>query len=98
MDKVDIDLELDLYGSIQRAKDLQTLKRCWFNELSSPEILPYPTELLETFLKRLDEQQMFIDKRNNAEIQLEVFLLQMEIERIKYILQSYFRTRLAKVY
>ena len=30
-----------------RARDLQALTRAWINERSSPELLPYPTELIE---------------------------------------------------
>lgn len=40
----------------QRTLDLQSLTRAWVAERVAPELLPYPTELLERVMDRLREQ------------------------------------------
>ena len=40
----------------QRTLDLQTLSRAWVAERTAPELLPYPTELLERVMDRLRNQ------------------------------------------
>lgn len=40
----------------QRTLDLQALTRAWVNERTAPELLPYPTELIDRVLERLRMQ------------------------------------------
>ncbi len=40
----------------QRTLDLQALTRAWVAERTAPELLPYPTELVERVMERLGKQ------------------------------------------
>lgn len=40
----------------QRTRDLQALTRAWINERTSPELLPYPTTLVERMTDRIKTQ------------------------------------------
>ena len=40
----------------QRALDLQALTRAWVNERTAPELLPYPTGLVERVMDRIKKQ------------------------------------------
>lgn len=40
----------------QRTLDLQALTRAWVNERTAPELLPYPTDLVERVMERVKKQ------------------------------------------
>jgi GINS complex subunit 4 len=40
----------------QRTLDLQALTRAWVNERTAPELLPYPTGLIERVMDRIKKQ------------------------------------------
>ena len=40
----------------QRTLDLQALTRAWVNERTAPELLPYPTGLIERVMERVKAQ------------------------------------------
>ena len=40
----------------QRTLDLQALTRAWVNERTAPELLPYPTGLVERVMERVKKQ------------------------------------------
>ena len=40
----------------QRTLDLQALTRAWVNERTSPELLPYPSALIERVTERIQDQ------------------------------------------
>jgi GINS complex subunit 4 len=40
----------------QRTLDLQALTRAWVNERTAPELLPYPTGLIERVMERVKKQ------------------------------------------
>ena len=40
----------------QRTLDLQALTRAWVNERTAPELLPYPTSLIERVMERVKTQ------------------------------------------
>ena len=40
----------------QRTLDLQVLTRAWVNERISPELLPYPTALIDRVMDRIKKQ------------------------------------------
>jgi GINS complex subunit 4 len=40
----------------QRTLDLQALTRAWVNERTAPELLPYPTGLIERVMERAKKQ------------------------------------------
>ena len=40
----------------QRTSDLQAMARAWMNERTSPELLPYPTDLVARITERIKKQ------------------------------------------
>ena len=71
----------------------------WLNERAAPELLPYEGVLVAELEAAVADQQQLVQARN-ADDTVKAFmgnLYFMEIERIKYLLRSYLRTRLTKV-
>ena len=56
MDIDDILAEVDHDGLPEETRDLQELTRAWVTERSAPEILPWPTSLMERVLDRIRRQ------------------------------------------
>ncbi|EME84540.1 uncharacterized protein MYCFIDRAFT_195556 [Pseudocercospora fijiensis CIRAD86] len=80
--------------------DLQSLTRAWINERTSPELLPYPNDLITRFSTSISSQIAKIEDLTSAQDPASNFtlvILQTELERMKFLLRSYLRTRIAKV-
>ncbi|KAI5961841.1 SLD5 [Candida pseudojiufengensis] len=87
----------------------QDLITAMMNERMSPELLPYKTELLNTVLTHISNQQQFLlDSHEYGEInsgngiissdfKLQLMIIETDIERISYIVKLYLRTRLSKL-
>ena len=57
--KMDIDdllAEVAVTSVPQETRDLQELTRCWVAERTAPEILPWPSELMDRALERIRKQ------------------------------------------
>ena len=48
--------DLDAAHAPQESNDLQSLTRHWVSERCAPELLPYPTELMDRVLSRIASQ------------------------------------------
>ncbi|EME45755.1 hypothetical protein DOTSEDRAFT_71442 [Dothistroma septosporum NZE10] len=84
----------------QRALDLQALTRAWINERSCPELLPYPTDLIQRCTDAVKRQIDVIEDKTGAMDPASNFtlvILQTELERIKFVIRSYLRARIAKI-
>lgn len=81
--------------------DIQALVRAWCNEKAAPEVLPFPTALVEGLQSMLKEQEEAVaamptsgpDAVNPA-ISTGYH---MDIQRVRFLLAAYHRTRLLKV-
>ena len=83
-----------------RALDLQALTRAWINERSCPDLLPYPTDLIQRCTDAVRGQIDVIEEKTGAMDPASNFtlvILQTELERIKFLIRSYLRARIAKV-
>ncbi|KAF7301151.1 DNA replication complex GINS protein SLD5 [Mycena indigotica] len=94
----DIDLE-ELPGY---QTPLQQLTRHWMNERHAPDILPAQDVLLGSILDHLRRQSETIqllrgDPSTSEEDHMRIMLAQTEVERVKFIVRSYVRTRLFKI-
>ncbi|DAZ95957.1 TPA: hypothetical protein N0F65_009258 [Lagenidium giganteum] len=84
-------------------EDVDRLKVLWVNEMNAPEVLPFDEEIVTEMLEQLDNQQNYVDSVGEDRATLtdeRVFtskLYQMEIDRLRFMLTSYLRTRLRKV-
>ncbi|KAK3696647.1 GINS complex subunit [Vermiconidia calcicola] len=83
----------------QRTRDLQALTRAWVNERTSPELLPYPVDLVErvtdrikTQIETIEEMTGTMDPKSNFTL----VILQTELERFKFLVRSFLRARIAK--
>ncbi|OWZ17277.1 hypothetical protein PHMEG_0008816 [Phytophthora megakarya] len=84
-------------------EDVERMRRIWVNEMNAPEILQYDEEMVSEMLEQLRNQQEYVDSvyEDRATLTEEKSfvnkLYQMEIDRLKYMVSSYLRTRLHKI-
>ncbi|TDL16299.1 GINS complex, Sld5 component [Rickenella mellea] len=87
---------------LPKESDLQELLRLWQNERHAPEILPSNGELLSRVLDQIrrqsdDANALRRDANLSEEEHYMTMLVQTEVERVKFIIRSYIRTRLFKI-
>lgn len=71
----------------------------------APEILPYQHALIETICKQINTKDREINIRankkgtgnNSNDERFYLNILRMEMERVKYLLKSYLRSRIVKI-
>ncbi|KAJ2835028.1 GINS complex subunit [Coemansia furcata] len=73
--------------------DLSVLMRSWVNERSSPEILEYEGATIENLMELVDFQTQKMATQQAAIANI----LKMDVDRVKYLVRSYLRTRLSKI-
>jgi hypothetical protein len=56
MDIDDLLAEVAVDSTPRETRDLQELTRCWVAERVAPEILPWPSELMDRVLERIRRQ------------------------------------------
>lgn len=78
--------------------------RIWITEVHAPEILPYESSLVEELKSQLFTQQSGVNtmldlagESGSANENFTSTLYQMDIERIRYSIARYLRTRLLKI-
>jgi GINS complex subunit 4 len=101
MDDIDdILADLDTAHAPQESTDLQHLTRSWIAERCAPELLPYPTELMDRVLARIASQISIIEDATGISDPRENFrrvVLETELERFKFLVRSLLRSRIAKI-
>jgi len=102
MDIDDILAEVDASSSRipDELHDLQALTRAWVNEKCAPELLQWPEELLDRVLDRIRRQIELVEEQTgdmDPSINFRLIIVQTELERFKFLVRSFLRTRLAKV-
>lgn len=91
-----------LYVEEEPETPLQQLIRRWMNERHSPDILPTEEDLLSRLLDHIRSQSETVqllrsDPSSSEEEHFRIMLVQTEVERVKFIVRSYLRTRLFKI-
>ncbi|KAI0051299.1 GINS complex, Sld5 component [Auriscalpium vulgare] len=81
---------------------LQQLIRHWMNERHAPDILPWQGEVLDGLLNHINRQSTTVnllrgDPDSSEDEHFRIVLAQTEIERVKFVVRSYIRTRLYKI-
>eukprot|EP00088_Acartia_fossae_P050509 TRINITY_DN56605_c0_g1_i1.p1 TRINITY_DN56605_c0_g1~~TRINITY_DN56605_c0_g1_i1.p1 ORF type:complete len:224 (-),score=68.65 TRINITY_DN56605_c0_g1_i1:62-733(-) len=74
---------------------LKQLEESWVNERNSPELLEPKTEIVECMLEQVAVMEQNLETLNKGD--LRIFVHRMEISRIKFVINSYLRTRLDKI-
>jgi GINS complex subunit 4 len=93
-----------------RALDQQALTRAWINERVAPELLPYPTALVERCTRAVAGQIEVLEGMASGGYQDDggggggggggvfgMVVLQTELERFRFLLRGFLRARIAKV-
>ncbi|KAI9844139.1 MAG: GINS complex subunit [Thelocarpon superellum] len=100
MDIDDILADVSVETIAQETRDLQELTRAWVGERAAPEILPYPEALLERTMERIRKQIERVEMQTGVmdpKTNFGVIILQTELERFKFLVRAYLRTRLEKI-
>ncbi|KAF9105852.1 GINS complex subunit [Mortierella sp. AM989] len=75
------------------------LTQAWINERAAPDILQYEQLAVDGLLAKIEEQTAAIDELDSGSDTLMIIsiLYQTELERVKFVLRSYLRTRISKI-
>lgn len=87
-------------GAPSPAADLRALTRAWANERCAPELLPWPAALVARVSARLRAQIAAVEERTGRADPgggFALVVVQTELERVKFLVRSLLRARLAKV-
>lgn len=81
---------------------IHQLTHAWLNERGSPELLPWPVDLIDTVMDQLQQQQAILDSlmsdaATSEEEHFRLNIVQLDADRCRWMLRSYLRTRLDKV-
>ncbi|KAK1222264.1 GINS complex subunit [Marasmius sp. AFHP31] len=81
---------------------LEKLMRHWMNERHAPEILEAQEGILSSLLDHIRRQSEAVqllrgEMSTSEEEHLRIMLVQTEVERVKFVVRSYVRTRLYKI-
>jgi GINS complex subunit 4 len=106
--ELDAILNPDVFTPSQKEQptDFALLFKAWINELHAPELLQFQDSLISNVRELLEVQVwQSLNETNNIEIMLNSpghnpaiqFILQQEVERIRFVIRSYLRTRISKV-
>ncbi|KIJ19692.1 hypothetical protein PAXINDRAFT_127919, partial [Paxillus involutus ATCC 200175] len=91
-----------LFQEDEQETPLQQLIRYWTNERHAPDILPTEEDLLSRLLDHIRSQSETVqllrsDPSSSEEEHFRIMLAQTEVERVKFVVRSYLRTRLFKI-
>ncbi|KAI8597620.1 hypothetical protein EDD21DRAFT_384998 [Dissophora ornata] len=80
-------------------KFVERLTQAWINERASPDVLQYEQGSVDGLLEKIEYQTGIIDELDsgNDTSMIISILYQTELERVKFVLRSYLRTRISKI-
>lgn len=94
-----IDINLDDSDSeeipLTAAEVIEKMEEAWLNEKFAPEILPNKSEIVECLLGQISYMEENLQNLSSSDFQKS--LHQMEVDRLRFIITSYLRTRLEKI-
>ncbi|KAI3627203.1 SLD5 [Malassezia furfur] len=78
------------------------LAHAWLDERGSPEVQPWNASMVEEVMDQIGQQQSILDSlasdaSTSEEEHFRLNLVQLDVERAKWLLRNYLRSRLAKV-
>ncbi|KAI9637570.1 uncharacterized protein MKK02DRAFT_23629 [Dioszegia hungarica] len=82
--------------------DVRRLGVVWVRERGTGEIMSWEGDLIDSIFDKLDQQQKMVDTLRSdpdtsEEEHFKLMLVMTEMERVKYLVRSYVRTRLWKI-
>ncbi|WFD30327.1 GINS complex subunit [Malassezia sp. CBS 17886] len=96
------DISGDTSLAPEDAPPITRLAHMWLNERGAPEIQSWDTRVFESVMAQITEQQSILDSLSSdpstsEEEHFRLNLVQLDIERSKWLVRSYLRARLAKI-
>ncbi|WFD46500.1 GINS complex subunit [Malassezia furfur] len=78
------------------------LAHAWLDERGSPEVQPWNASMVEEVMDQIGQQQSILDSlasdaSTSEEEHFRLNLVQLDVERAKWLLRNYLRSRLAKI-
>ncbi|CED83575.1 Predicted alpha-helical protein, potentially involved in replication/repair [Phaffia rhodozyma] len=82
--------------------DMKRLMKAWVAERCAPGILKWEDDLVDGLMWRVEQQKEMVstllsEDSTSEEEHFKLMLVQTEMERAKFLLRSYLRTRLSKI-
>ncbi|KAM5170935.1 DNA replication complex GINS protein SLD5 isoform 2-T3 [Mantella aurantiaca] len=77
------------------AELINKLEEAWLNEKFAPELLESKSEIVECVMEQLNHMEQNLQRARQGD--LKISFHHMEIERIRFMLSSYLRSRLLKI-
>ncbi|OAD56495.1 DNA replication complex GINS protein SLD5 [Eufriesea mexicana] len=74
---------------------LLAIEKAWLNEKFAPEILPHESDLVDCMLQQITHMEENMKRLDKGDLRLMIH--RMEVDRIKFVVSSYLRTRLEKI-
>ncbi|XP_033232265.1 DNA replication complex GINS protein SLD5 [Belonocnema kinseyi] len=74
---------------------LEALEKAWINEKFAPEILPHKSKLVGYMMTNISHMENNIKTLEKGDIRITIHT--MELNRIRFVISSYLRTRLEKI-
>jgi len=74
---------------------LKRLEEAWSNEKNAPDLLEPKMEIVECMLEQITTMEQNLESLQKGDLRLSVH--KMELSRIKFVINSYLRTRLTKI-
>ena len=93
---------MDLDEDDEDLDDVRKLGRAWVKERGTVDIMPWAGDLIDSLFDKLEQQQKMVDTlksdpQTSEEEHFKLMLVGTEMERVKFLIRSYVRTRLHKV-
>ncbi|KAF9971517.1 GINS complex subunit [Modicella reniformis] len=85
---------------VEPSRYVQHLTQAWINERAAPDVLQYEQASVDgLLLSKIGDQMSVIDELDsgNDTSMIISILYQTELERVKFVLRSYLRTRISKI-
>lgn len=82
-------------GELTAQTALQEIENAWMNERFAPEILPHQSDLVDCMLQQIAHMEENVKRLDKND--LRALVHRMELDRIRYVISSYLRTRLEKI-
>lgn len=88
----------DLHADDTLNTEVGLLINAWCNEKASPELLPFATELVGSLTEMMKIQEVEVAKLDAHKMIAAIALgYQLDIQRMRYLIAAYLRTRLLKI-
>lgn len=77
------------------AEVIQIMEEAWINEKFAPEILPHKAEIVDCLMGQITFMEENLQNLSATDFRKNIH--QMEVDRLRFMVSSYLRTRLEKI-